>query len=362
METSTKKINLDTSDVLLLLGVSIELHPVLRAFNYEIRDGIIFFAAANEGNNQVLMQLEACGINVRKFTKPSEAENAHSEILLKQLKTYDEPMKVLRFLDVEKRFIPALEVQDILPDFLQNGQNLFPLDEINFSKECTKKLCLELKNYIAYARENPDEICNLLRKLAKSKGDSGKTMSDSSLINSLKVSLILYSEYYRRTHSSADTQILAETLKRKIEVFEKIIDTYTNSCDVLGVVKKLLKQYMAEHIDIPVSNVNKIDGITFNALQNNRAVLYDQHSYFIPESLLKTVCEPIRNTKSFVSIKRDLHKNGILIANLTVGQGYTSKKVIACTYGFTDRPRFLEIKREFLVEPYELNIEERGVK
>ena len=347
-----------TSPLLGMLAITIELHPVLQAYNLGVQEGLIFIIEDSKHADWLRNQLRMTGTKIITTSKLTQVDEAQEGVCFYQYKIYDKPERLLEFLHSKSRSIPTVMVHNIIPTCLQNLLNIIPLSEMK-TFETDTNVNIDAIAFINYVRNNPKWLCEQIRTFTTSRlyNENG---SESSLVVALKTSFYLFYQFYRLQNLEVDADVMSHQLLEGISKFEDLIDSYTCDTDIPFAVKKFFRKYVFEHSDIVVANVEEITGSIYESVQEDKVVLYDENLYYISETLFKAACQPLYSSVSFLNIKRILHAEGILLINQNATGGYTCKKTIFSMYGVCIRPRFLKIRKDFLTSMSEPNLEEKG--
>ncbi len=344
--------------LLELFAITIELHPVMQAYNLGIRGGTIFLLENIKEFDTIQNHLQKAGIKITKITNPASLETTTNGLCVYNYNLYDKPQNILQFLNSKSRAIPSVVVLNAMPVCLQDASNVIPFSRINPGNHTGNKQ-MNAKQFIEYARLNPKWLCDTLKSFHSCKVYE-ENDSESSLIIALKTSAYLFANFYRLSNSESETNFLLQHLIDNIKYFEDVIDTYTTDVDILFAFRKIFKKYVNSNHEIIVADLDNINGMAYEALTKDFAIVYDEDYYFIPEFLLKKACEPLKTVVSFLNIKKMLYQENVLSTNTNEAGGYTVKKVIVSSYGIIVRPRFLKIRRDFFTSVSEPNVEEKG--
>lgn len=356
MEKSTENGQLEDS-IFNLFTIIVELQPIMKAFNLGVQGGVILLCDEASDFEHWEKHLKKANIKITNITKPVILESSNDGLWICNHKTHYKPTNILEYLDSPTRAIPSIVIYKTMPIYLQNSANIIPLAKLNLSKN-NRNTQLNIVKFIQYIRNNPSWLCSTMNAFHSSR-ICEQNNSESSLVLALKTCAYLLCSFYRQSNSETRTNILLQQLLNYIADFENAMETYTTDADVLFVIRKLLKNYVFENDDIIVANQDNIDGVTYDALTKDSAIIFDNFFYFIPEPLLKNACASLISTVSFLNIKRALHNENVLVINDNQSGGFTVKKVLVSSYGIITRTRFLKIRREFLSSVNEPNIEEK---
>ena len=76
-------------------------------------------------------------------------------------------------------------------------------------------------------------------------------------------------------------------------------------------------------------------------------ILQDHNNYYFPEKFFKTICEPLLKSVSFLHLKNEMHKNGMLICDDSKHKNFTVKKFFYNNESNEEiRMRFLKFSKE----------------
>ena len=211
-------------------------------------------------------------------------------------------------------------------------------------KEYTKKL-YTLGDRNSYSKTDPDATFMRMKEDAMLNGQ----------LNLITVVLIWKAIY--REHGIAEEEISEEIDWLKGQIWSSIetMDRHEGMYDVQDVVRKcFMDQVSKGEIEIrPLLGNSAVDEI-------KNHILYDDDFYYVTDSTLRTICAPLLATVSFVQLKNEMVKSGMVDCNDGNLKNFTKKKLIWRSYGWQERVRLIWIKKETLMTDEGLLLEDIG--
>ncbi|MDY5483395.1 MAG: hypothetical protein SPF91_04285, partial [Clostridium sp.] len=131
---------------------------------------------------------------------------------------------------------------------------------------------------------------------------------------------------------------------------------------VFAIVRDLLEDYLSSSFLPVISSIDAIDDEMVKAMEENRALLFDDDFYYIPDQILKQACAPLLCERGFYSLKNQLVEEGVIIINKQENPNYTIKKQVRSQKGKIMRGRFLKLSREKFVAEGKLTLEEVAMR
>lgn len=352
--------NTDLNNQLLLLGITVELNFVMNANKLGVQNGIAFYTDFRNASSLIYKVLSELGISCRIISKPSQKRYPDNiQMSICPITINSDEMHVHSYLS-EQTHLPAVVISNIVPEYLQELSNLFPIMEDDLQALHLEDVNTMLKSFYSFARKNPKELCSFVTAARTSKIVSEHKHTSSFLL-AMKAAAEIYRQFYRRSHSETETDVLFATLQNSINALDQCQDSFQCDSDLLPYIRKFLYDYISNNNDIIISSVDNIDGATFAALSSDNFLLYDTEWYYLPEVMLRTACQPLLDMYNFSCIKENLFENGALYTNSTASRNYTIKKVFVCSYGVSCRPRILKLKKSYFLSTKEFNLEEKEV-
>ena len=172
----------------------------------------------------------------------------------------------------------------------------------------------------------------------------------------------IFCSYFREKHDETQTRELRVILHQAIKQSLELAECYAEDLENADFIKKAIESCVDRNDGIKIGKIDEVEGELAKALQEEEAILFDEEYYYISEKILRKACEFFQDSVSILSVKRALLDSGFLCCNDAKEGNYTVKKLLTNVYGYSFRPRFLKIRKEFFMSGSSLGLEERGRK
>ena len=279
--------------------------------------------------------------HARKATTKQEREElCNFEIGLRRYGRYDSAKEIETFLQ-EKSFLPVVLVGGVLPEELIETGYVFYIERMFENIEDVidefKKLdqLIDNINVLNYIIQNAENSV-LMDKYKRNDGYAW-------CMKAFVVTAELWGSILQKDLSEMEVRDL------KDEYCETLFDRLDQMDDLYGVadveeaVKYFIIKYLDRHPRIRFINVTEA------TCEANDSVLYDDDIIYFPETMLKEACEPVKESISFLQLKKEMEESGIIICNATKKHNYTVKKsIFDSKKGKSRRIRFVKIVRKKL--------------
>ncbi len=343
--------------ILLLINIMAEIRPLLIDERLDFQKGLVLFCADNAIGSRTESFFQKIGAAQCKSIGKSEWNIPNNRIGIHNYNRYDEERKVFEFLQNEM-FTPVIVICGILPEFMKRGMNLIVLEQGIYTQG--PLMLRTFKDFCDFIRNNPQLLQRQIR-LCRSAEFHEQTCKGSLYI-SLEVAAEVFCIYYRENHDEIQSREMRISLHQAINRGVELAECYAEDLESTDFIKKAVENYIDANAGIQIGKVGEIDGELTKAVQWEEAVLYDDKFYYMPEKILRKACESFRDSVSILSVKKALLDSGFLCCNDAKDGNYTVKKLLTNAYGYSFRPRFLKIRKEFFMSGSSLGLEERGRK
>lgn len=247
----------------------------------------------------------------------------------------------------KKDFLPAVIVGGIVPECLQGQGYIF---RIACDCKDIEAFAPKYESFKEFIIQHPD--LDLQQDLLNCfSNDFGVDTQQLPLLNSLSAVGMAWQRYYSyQEYALQDGQ----DFKAYIRYWQGLLRNMNRleaDYDVSDIVGKLILFYIMSNAYVPISDANgELSIEEVQALQREAGILYNDRFYFIPESLLKKMCQPILETISFLQLKREMAACGMLDCQNLKIQNFTVKKSMRnLATGEIVNKRFVRILKEYLL-------------
>ena len=341
MEEVTKMFGSVKEKALLMAVSAIGIFRIpLELRGYRLEKGFILIFeddAAAAKAQEIFLQIW----HARKATTKQEREElCNFEIGLRRYGRYDSAKEIETFLQ-EKSFLPVVLVGGVLPEELvETGYAFYierMLEDIRDVTEEFKKLdqLTDNVNVLNYIIQNAEKSV-LMDKYERNDRYAW-------CMKAFVVTAELWGSILQEELSEMEVRDLkdeyCETLFDRLDQMEDLYDV----TDVEEVVKYFIMRYLDRHPKIKFINVTEA------TCEENNSVLYDDDTIYFSEEMLKEACEPVKESISFLQLKKEMEASGMIICNATKKHNYTVKKsILDRKNGKSIRIRYVKIVREKL--------------
>lgn len=260
---------------------------------------------------------------------------------------------LLKYLE-NTDFFPVIFVNEIVPEFFAGYGYIFRQNNA-FTME-DRLLCDRFKEWVI----NHIEIVVEEIRRAKSSGKIPDGVDDfyELYIFGLSVSQV-WKGYYLSEGVSEDVanewqEDFLIWLLKSLRDKERFVGLY----QITEAFNNLFFKYIAEN-ECFVLELEALDEDVYSFMKEDKVILFDEESYWIPESLLAKICKPLTAVVSYNQIKAELAEEGTLMCNGGKKRNYTVKKLF--TIGADRkiiRPRLVRIVKDALHDENNLTVEQ----
>lgn len=255
---------------------------------------------------------------------------------------YDSIREVSEFLQ-EKNFLPILLVAGVLPEELIDHGYAFHVtdgvEQISGMSEEYRRLTelVDLVEMLQYEVKNTKNETS-----CKDMCDNKFEWIQKIFSATAEIWATIYKDEFADSEIADWKKSYCRELSRQLGQMEELYDI----AEVEELVKCYIGEYLQRHSQIKFAYVKN------PICKGNEIVLYDDEALYFPEKMLKEACEPIKQSISFLQLKRDMESSGMLICNATEKRNFTVKKsIFNSEEGEIIRVRFVKIAREKLRLP-----------
>ncbi len=359
MECSSEENLKAGSDLLLLLTIEAGIFPVMQDYHLTPRQGMICWVENREMHERLLVRLQTMGGEIFTKLKNMPLHFTNFRFHIHPLRPEDDPTQIMDFLDQEDAMM-GITLYGLLPQYLTGSSRNNILVWEDDEKDCTiEHVKRELEEFCNCVYNHSDWLEKQLKKYLTSE-EYDRNASVQGFWRPFYAAAYLYSEYYRLSHTEAETNKRKNGLNCAILHFQKLQHRNEDIDNLVFLIRNAIVSYVEKNPEIIVCCISNITGEVQRAIDTDRAVLYDDGFYYLPEKLLKMACSDLVKTVSISHIKHQLVKEGVLQVNSLEKENYTVKLLITNIFGYQYRPRFMKFNRRFLDQVGHLTLRERG--
>ena len=326
---------------MMLLEIAAKIYPLIKDQELTPSQGVVAICANLAVESKIVDGMKSFGA--------VQSSNRKKESFLRNYKLYFLKYRKMKndaiFEDyLEDTSALKLVIGVLLPDSLcsEYAECLLIFDEsILEQSEDEADAKTELTNFFEFSKKNSAIICRTI-KLFKQRID----MKERKVSLMLKAAACAWCEYFRETKTEEQTQQEKERLIKLVDRWINISENYLEFDAVARTIGELFVDYVNSCDDIIIGTTDEVDSAMAKAIERRRGIFEDRDFFFVPEELLREACMPLLDSISFLSIKRELHKEGYLLCNNMKSCNYTTKVLITNVYGYSCRIRFLKLRRE----------------
>ena len=285
--------------------------------------------------------------------KEQSLDNFQCGFMIMQKGLKDE--KINDFLFTQT-FLPVLVVGGMLPEAFKADRYIFRLKKQDVEEVMSNELSTQIVGFQKFIVSNVNKVCQIIENLDTSillseyEGEIG----EKNIFSIFAGIGTIYAAYLRENFSERKSlnfldSYMQETKKRLYYMAE-----FACGVEIPEMLSSLVWEYMENNKTILVADIEEINGKIYAALKSGSVVLFDEKFYYFPPKLLIKICQPLLETASEPELKRRLRDEGIIYCN---SADYTVKKDIVNVYGAKERPRFIWVKKDVLLSPDNLMLE-----
>lgn len=359
MAIHSKKSTLVT-DTLTLLSLLGEYHAPIQTLGYSSRKGIVLCNASPDGTDFFIDSIlklqdvmEVTSISRKNLSIPNNCLGLHI------LQRYENLETTGNFLSQDS-FQPLVICSGFVPEELTDFADTITLPFAKLTVNTDS--FLELAACKQFFREHPETLRTALTHAISSEIFHVAKLQRKKipiLIERLTIAMEIYLFWYRTTYDEAKTQIRKSSLGNSFLVLIKKHLNCPNTVDIADAFIEIFYNFLDNHNDISYCPVNQIEGVAIKRLQEGRTLLWDQKYYFLSEALCREICRPLLQEHGWLTICRNLVREGIIEPDFNQQSNFSRKKVILNAYGENKRLRFFYVPKEALHTLNHLTPEER---
>lgn len=278
-----------------------------------------------------------------KFNSKKEKQPCNYQMGVYKYDRCDNEKRVLDFLETQE-FLPVVIVGGLIPENLIGRGYAF---RCIWSEQNSLNVEKKYKLFSDFVKRNKDEILNLMSEIGKNEEMTDvETILSYKEIGRILVALVEIRKRIYEKSGMAKTEITKnrEVFVKMISETLQIMDSYEWDYDISDFVKEcFIRQSKKGEIGISILNENKVEGTVVNR------ILYDDDYYYVTDSVLRKICESYLQMVSLVQLKNEMYISGMLECDKGKDKCFTKKKVIWNPYGWSERIRFICIKKEVLM-------------
>ena len=340
-----------TQDVFLLFNIVVDIQPLLKEENLQIRHGVTLFTESKGGYESLMDAFRRTDAAICKSIAKKEWEVRNNQLALHPWGLYEKDEIVAGFLE-EERFTPAVFVYGFVPEQIIAG-NLLVFEEADF-----EEVCICLKSYLDNIHKQPDTVQRELRCF-KTSNEFLQRINKYDIFTSLIAAANVFCSFYREVHTEEDTKKRYAQFREAIAYAEDMSECNAGEFEMADAVKKAVEAYVDEHPEVVICHADEVDGKAQKAVEDDQIILYDSGWYYLSDKLLGNACKSLRCIVSLPKIKEELCDKGILWCNNLANRSYTVKKQFVNVYGYVTRQHFIKIRRDFFETFDSFGLEER---
>lgn len=325
-----------------LLAMAAQIYPLLQDQELTPEHGLLAICSNMEVQQNLMSTLKACGAVPVHTCCMKERYPRNYRLYFGIYQKSLKEQKVIDFL--EDMSVMKLLIGTLISESLcsQYEDSLLIFDESVGARADVEAAQCEIERFAVYVRKNPEVIFREIQLFRRSIADG----AERKVALMLKATVCVWCEYLRETMQQQQVQKEKERLFKLVDEWLEMSEGYLDF-DLFGRnIGEMVVNYVNEHEDILLGQVDKVDSMMTKAIDQGRGVLENRECFFVPEELLREACMPLGDTISFLAIKRGLHQEGYLLCNNLKNGNYTTKLLVTNVYGYTSRPRFLKLKKE----------------
>lgn len=345
------------ADTILLFSVYAHIRPVLRDSGVCLDTGVVLFVPDYGKKDSLLRSLEQCGAIRKTIYRNKLPTGFNFQMILIEYRPSLKREVIEEFLENDE-YLSVLVVPGILPEFLQ-GRDIMYFDDIETSMEQGVLRKEIFGQFTDFVHKNVSGVVDIITRFEEVK--KSRNIDKKPTLYQVLVCIALVYCYYKalalkKPEVGGD---YLNILEGRIETMYREIEKASMGVEVLSTVRKVLLNYVDQGLEILVGDIDQVEGEMFQAVQEDKAILYDQDYYYIPDKLFRQITVPLQQVVSYSALKQALFQEGVLICNSTA-DNFTIKKLFYSAYGAALRLRFLKLSRSQIDGNGQLGLMERG--
>lgn len=263
--------------------------------------------------------------------------------------------QVLEYLG-RNDFFPILISGGLIPEALKTEAFIFRSDVGSFEEKIEDFSVLLREFKIFYI----DHVNELIETLNSVKSSRALTEADiepelSGAYRGIISVGLLWKNFLRKISTEAETEKFWQFFLKETQERIRKVTEFADGIEIEEMLRKLLWQFLEEHSDISICDIDEVDGQAESAVRQAKAILFDDEFYYFPEPLFKTIIRPLLDSVNLTTVKMLLKNIGILECNKAE---YTVKKLYTNVFGAKRRIRVMKFRKDFLYSEEQLSIED----
>lgn len=347
MERCRKICSIDV--IIKMIAGTAFLRPILQKNGCDCENGFVLWLDS-ERSARNFGKAFSEHLNARyvgKIKRIHEVMNYEAAMYL--VKGNEDVMGMKEFLE-EERFLPILLIGKKFPADLKHDQYILRIN-IQESMEEIEKLGREFSDFTEYIVENIVEIEKIFENLnhLKAISEMRELDVDDEYIIIMKCMVAVGSAWKSFIQKNSNEDTAEKWFHYYLEICGRIIvkfDDYDSVYELNYEINSLIWEYVGSNPEVVISSAEKVTLNTLNALNQNKAILYDEKFYYVPEKLMKKIFNPLFESMSITELKEKLQSSGIIFCN---EDGYTVKKKYWTVFGTSGRYRALKFGKKELI-------------
>ena len=335
---------------MLLSGLAF-MRPLLQDSGFDINEGLVLLF---DTNKDAQCFLNECVRNMNAVEMGSLKKETN-------VSNYEMALHVLKRSEDEDLLVDFFHNKTFYPVLLSGGQIPTYLDEpivirvFNASfDEIKRKFFRKFEMFAEYVVKNADFIVKKLRSLNVSKYLQRAAVEEEEkrILQTFLAVGFVWSDFMQSI--TLPLGFLDDFVKQCFSIVKKSRDFFCH-VDLKEEMSEVTFQYLENHPEVKLLYASEVPPAGLNAINECKAILYDNAFYYIPERLVKGICAPLLATKALGTLKEQLASEGVIVCNT---DGYTVKKKFRTINGDCNRMRAIKFKKNALLSRDGLTLEE----
>lgn len=340
---------MQNKDVLEMLGGLAFVQFLIRFYGYGLDKGIILLTDDDESAVFVRIKLKFYLEAVEmKLNKKNEDQPLNYQMGVHVYNKFDNERDLIDFLE-ESSFLPVVIVGGIIPECLIGKAYIFRCNPTERDFAETKTTNQALTEWI---KEHLNETKNVIRTTVKNPYWDDMEHSDKGKYRLFYTNLVIVKKLQMLSEEKTPSEEV-KAFSQKVFDSIKNMEYYEGEYDIRDAIKPcFLKQIAKENVGFEHFEKN----IALDEIENK--ILYDDKYYYITEPLLRKLCAPLLESVSFLQLKHEMVKAGLVDCDGAGIQNFTKKKVVWSSDGHSERVRFVWMNKEPLMSEENLALED----
>ncbi|MGN8753896.1 hypothetical protein [Blautia sp. HCP3S3_C4] len=333
-------LKIDDINILrMVFGIAF-LRPLLNDVNADIDQGIIVLLDSGAQARAWALECEH-RMDAKLITELGKSDARNYQAGVHVLKNCDTVDAVEDFLS-ERKFLPILAVGGILPFSLREDHYIIRLRDIKNISEFSD----DYEYFCKFCIANAGFIENIIKNYVNKK--------ELTAFLTFETIGLVWDNYYYNTQRKECSKDFWKKYRQDISRFMESQEDYEDCYDVEDEIRSLVWKFL-EQSTVQTCAVESVSREMYQAVRDNKAILYDDEYYYFSERLVKKMVQPLMDTMSIGELKKLLKDQDIIICN---GAGYTIKKRFTTVFGYYDRMRAIKIRKNTLMSDEGLLLED----